>query len=59
MGDELISQNTAILFDLNKVDGDCRDFGLNNSAEGVREGDIDVGQVEIYVVIVRLFSTSA
>lgn len=59
MGDELISQHTAVLFDFDEVDGDRRHLGLNDSTEGVCERNVDVGKVEVDVVIIRLSSASA
>lgn len=59
MSDELISQNTAILLNLNEVDGDRGHLGLDDSAQRIREGKVDVGEVKINVVVVRLSSASA
>lgn len=58
MCDELISQNTAILLNFNKVDGNRGHLGLDDSTKGVREGKIDVGEVEVDVMVIGLSSAS-
>lgn len=47
VGDELVSQYGAILFDLDQIDSDCGDLGEHNTPQGVGKRDISVGKFEL------------
>ena len=41
MGDEFVGENGGVGFDFDEVDGHGGDFGENDAAEGVGEGEVD------------------
>ena len=45
--DELIGEHRRVGFDLDKVDSNGGDFGEDNAAEGVREGEVDVAKDKV------------
>jgi hypothetical protein len=54
VGDELVGQNGGVCLYFNKVDGQCRDFSLDDAADGVRKGEVGVCQLEIDLRLVLL-----
>lgn len=40
VGDEFIGEDGAVNFDFDQVYGNCRDFGLDYSSEGVCKGKV-------------------
>lgn len=54
MRDELVSEDTGVGFDFDKVDGHGRDFGKDNAADGVGEGEVNVGEFEVDAEVVIL-----
>lgn len=57
VGDELVGKHAAILFDFDEVDRDRWDFGEDDAAEGVREGKVDAGEIEVDMIVIRLASS--
>lgn len=54
MRENLILNNTSILEDIDGFDSDTGDFGHHDSAEGVRDGGIDVDEIELGMVLIVL-----
>ena len=56
MRDELIGQDGGVGFDFDEVDGHGWDFGEDDTADGVGEGEVDVGELEVdaKVVVLRI-----
>jgi len=48
VGDELVGEDGAVDFDLDEVDGEGGDFGLDYAADGVCEGEVGACHFEIY-----------
>lgn len=47
MGKEFVGQDGGVGFDFDEVDGHNGDFGEDGAAQGVGEGEGDVGENEI------------
>lgn len=54
VGNKFVGQYAAVLFDLDQINRDGRDFGKDDTAEGVGEREVDVGKVKIDMVVVSL-----
>lgn len=52
--DELVGQHRRVGLDLHQVDGDGRHLGLDHAAQRVREGQVDVAQLEVDVGAIGL-----
>lgn len=50
VGEEFVGEDRGVLFDFDQVDGHRWDFGEDDSAEGVGEGEIDGAEFEIHAV---------
>lgn len=55
MSNELIGEDGRVGFDFNEVDGHGWDFGEDDAADGVGEGEVDVGEFEVNAQIVVLW----
>jgi len=54
VGQELVGEDGGVRFDFDEIDGHDWDFGENDAAEGVGEGEIDVGELEVDLEVVCL-----
>lgn len=55
MGDELVGKNGSVGFDFDEVDGHGWDFSEDDAADGVGEGEVDVGEFEVDAEVVVLW----
>lgn len=58
MRDELIRQYAAVLGDVDGVYCDGGYLGEDDAAQGICEREVDVCEVEIYVIVVCLIAQS-
>ena len=54
MCEKFIGKNGGIYFNFDKIYGNRGHLGLDNSTEGVREGERSIGQLEIDRGLVKL-----
>ena len=59
MGDEFVGENGRVGFDFDEVDGHGWDFGEDDAADGVGEGEVDVRKFEVDAEVVVLWIGSA
>ena len=45
---KFVGENGGVCFDFDEVNRHGGDFGKDNAAEGVGEGEVDIGEGEIY-----------
>jgi hypothetical protein len=57
VGEEFVGEYGGVLFDFDQVDGHRWDFGEDDSAKGVGEGEIDGAEFEIDAVWLGLGRT--
>lgn len=51
MGNEFVGEDGGIGVDLDEVNGHRRHFGKDDAAQGIREGEVDVGEGKIYGIL--------
>lgn len=54
MGNELVSEDRCVGLDFDQVDGDHRDFGLDNATQRVGEGKVAVREIKVDVDVISL-----
>lgn len=51
---ELVCENAAVLLYLDEIDGYGRNFRKYNTTQGVRKAEVNVGQIEVDMVVIGL-----
>lgn len=54
MRDEFVGENGGVGFNFNEVDGHSWNFGEDDAADGVGEGEVDIGEFEVDAEVVIL-----
>ena len=54
MANELVRKYRCIRLYLHQIDGHCRYFGEDDSAQGVGEGKVDILELEVNVMCASL-----